>query len=288
MKFDLDQYLTQVRHALDQAMRSHLPEVETADPLSLRRAMGKAVLAGGKRLRPCLTVAACEAVGGSAEEAYGAGCAVELVHCYSLVHDDLPAMDDDDMRRGQPTCHKEFGETAAILVGDALLTLAFEVLAAEGIKRPARGSALLRAAHELARAAGARGMVGGQAMDMTLKGTEPSFKLLELCHAGKTAALFSAAAVVGGLAGGGSDQHVEALRGYGFDLGMAFQHADDLRDAEFTHHREQAHARALELAHRAARTAGQFGNGGAPLAALAELVHQRARESMTHELPAQN
>ena len=291
--FDLDGYLAEVRARLEEALSERLPAPTEPDPLQLKRAMREAVLGGGKRLRPCLTVAACQAVGGTIDRALGAASAVEMVHCYSLVHDDLPAMDDDDFRRGRPTCHKAYGEATAILVGDGLLTLALEVLAAEGL--PPEGSSrdgagrALRACLELTRSAGIDGMVGGQAMDMTLKGTHPSFSLLEHCHMGKTAALFSASTVVGALIGGGDDEAVERLRGYGYDVGLAFQHADDVRDAEFTSYRDQAVARALELAQRATDTARTFGEAAAaPLIAIAELISRRATEKIDHEIPAQN
>lgn len=286
--FDLDRYLTDLRHQIDQAFHERLPIVEAADPLNLRRAMARAVLEGGKRLRPCLTLAACEAVGGHHNDAIAVACAVELVHSYSLVHDDLPAMDNDDLRRGQPTCHKAFGEATAILVGDSLLTLAFEFIATAGIKAPERALHFVRASAELAKAAGVQGMVGGQALDMSLKDTTPSFQLLELCHSGKTAALFSAATALGGYAAGASDADIDHLRNYGFDLGLAFQHADDLRDNEFTTHRDRAFQRATELAQRAAKAAQTFGDRGAPLVAMAELVLNRAREGIKNEVPTAN
>jgi geranylgeranyl pyrophosphate synthase len=278
--FDLESYLADLRPRIDAALAERLPARGKEDPLKLSEAMAGALLEGGKRLRPCLTVAACQAVGGSVERGLAAACAVEMVHAYSLVHDDLPSMDNDDLRRGKPTCHKRFGEATAILVGDALQTLAFETLATSGLEggelEAKRG---LRCCYELARAAGARGMVGGQAMDMAFKREQPSFEALELCHSGKTAALFSACTAIGAIVGGGGDAEVEALRSYGFDLGLAFQHADDLRDKEFTAHRERAYRRAVDLARRARGAAEQLGARGQPLAALAELVERRAREA---------
>lgn len=280
MSFQLEEYLAELRPRIDAALEERLPRVEKEDPLRLREAIAAALLEGGKRLRPCLVVAACQAVGGSVERALGPACALEMVHAYSLVHDDLPAMDNDDLRRGKPTSHKRFGETTAILVGDALQTLAFETLASEGIAGGELAShRMLRACFELARAAGARGMVGGQAMDMAFKKSPPGFEALELCHSGKTAALFSACTAIGAIAGGGGDEQVETLRSYGFDLGLAFQHADDLRDKEFTLHRDRALRRALDLARRASRAAERFGDAGAPLRALAELVEHRASEA---------
>jgi len=280
MAFDLDGYLAGCRERVDAALGERLPRPEQHDPLRLREAMAYAVLEGGKRLRPCLAIAACEALGGRPDRALGAACALELVHAYSLVHDDLPAMDNDDLRRGKPTCHKRFGETTAILVGDALLTLAFELLALEG-EEEGRAEIAARAVRELARAAGARGMVGGQAMDIELKRRSPTFEELELCHSGKTAALFAACTAIGATVAGADEAQVERLRSCGFDLGLAFQHADDLADAEFTAHREAARARAVSLARRAADTAERLGEAAAPLVALARWVEERARAPQT-------
>ena len=276
--FDLDSFLSETRERVDAALRERLPQSGKEDHLRLREAMAYALLEGGKRLRPCLTVAACRAVGGTLEQALGPACAIEMIHSYSLVHDDLPAMDNDALRRGKPTCHKQFGETTAVLVGDALLTLAFETVAGEGLTGPA-SAAHLKMVHELSRAAGARGMVGGQAMDMALKRAAPSFEQIELCHSGKTAALFSACAAVGALAGGGDDTQVGLLRSYGFDFGLAFQHTDDLQDAEFVAHRERALRRVLDLAQRTARVGERFGDAGAPLIALARLLEQRGKDA---------
>jgi len=300
MNFDLDGYLAELRARINERLAELLPEhPASADPLRLRQAMREAVLNGGKRLRPCLAIAACQAVGGELADALAPACAVELVHCYSLVHDDLPAMDNDDLRRGQPTCHKRFGETAAILAGDALLTLAFAVIAGEaasGRRASERSQALLGASFELAQASGVEGMVGGQALDMAIQdasaaaGAEqaPSFAVLEQCHRDKTAALFAAAATIGGLAGGGSRDQVEALRRYGAELGLAFQHADDLRDADHPSFRSLALGRTEELIASAARTAQSFGPSAAPLMALARLVLDRAREAVVNEVSRQD
>ncbi|MBK8479750.1 MAG: polyprenyl synthetase family protein [Proteobacteria bacterium] len=300
MEFDLDAYLAELRSRINERLAELLPERPASeDPLRLRQAMRAAVLNGGKRLRPCLAIAACQAVGGNLADALSPACAVELVHCYSLVHDDLPAMDNDELRRGQPTCHKRFGETAAILAGDALLTLAFAVIAGEaalGRHGNERSQALLRASFELAQASGVEGMVGGQALDMAIQdqsgatgATEgSSFAILEQCHRDKTAALFTAAATIGGLAGGGSRDQVDALRQYGADLGLAFQHADDLRDADHPSFRSLALGRTEELIASAGGTARSFGPSAAPLVALARLVLDRAREAVVHEVSRQD
>ena len=278
--FRLDAYLDERRSIVDQALRDLLPPAEGEDPLSLRQAMAAAVLEGGKRLRPCLTLATCEAVGGTADAALVAACAVELIHAYSLVHDDLPAMDNDDFRRGKPTCHKRYGEATAILTGDALLTLAFAALSSEGVRHPTKSLNYLRAAQELATAAGIDGMVGGQAVDMQLKDTKPSFSTLEACHTLKTAALFSAAATMGGHVGGGSDMEVEQCRKYGLNLGLAFQHADDLLDAEFVEHKHEALKQCTTRTKEAIAIAESFASRGTPLVALAKLVEQRAQEAI--------
>jgi geranylgeranyl pyrophosphate synthase len=278
MAFDLTSYLGELRRRVDESLREYLPAPTKPDPLRLREAMHKAVLAGGKRLRPCVAIAAAQAVGGTVEQALAPACAVEMIHAYSLVHDDLPAMDDDDTRRGEPTCHKAFGEATAILVGDALATQAFELLAAEGIRRPNAASGMLRASFELAKAAGVRGMVGGQALDIEIKDTDPGFETLELCHSDKTAALFCGASTIGALVGGGSEQQVEQLREYGFDLGLAFQHAEDLRDADFPQYEKRSLQRTEELALRATKVAAAFGEAGIPLVSLAKLVLERAQE----------
>jgi geranylgeranyl diphosphate synthase, type II len=208
-------------------------------PLPLCEAMSYGLLAPGKRLRPLLTIMAAETCGGRAEQAFPAGCAVEMVHAYSLIHDDLPAMDDDDLRRGQPTVHKKFGEAIAILAGDALLTLAFEVLASE--YNPATAAACCR---ELAVAAGGAGMVGGQVQDLTWEGKiegrsdEASVERLESIHSAKTGALFRVSLRLGLLAvqgerEAGPDPRLRAaLDEFGRCFGLAFQILDDLLDVE--------------------------------------------------------
>ena len=226
----LAEYLESRRVAVDAALDACLPKVPDV-PESLAAAMQYAVFPGGKRLRPMLVLLAAEAADGAESAAMPAACAVELVHCYSLVHDDLPAMDDDDLRRGRPTCHKKFGEAMAILAGDALLTLAFEILARQSAS-PELAAASCR---ELAGAAGARGMVGGQVDDMaaaeTGHVTRTSVELLKSIHARKTGALLRACVRLGGLAAGAGSEAMRALDGFGQKIGLAFQIADDLLDA---------------------------------------------------------
>ena len=212
------------------------------DPGRLVESMRYSLLGAGKRLRPLLALAAAEAAG----EFFDAGvrqaaAAVELIHCYSLVHDDLPAMDDDDFRRGKPSNHKAYGEATAILAGDGLLTLAFAWLAEAGVET-GRPRAFGRAALALARGAGIQGMVRGQARD--LAGPAPSsVEELERLHGEKTAALFRAAIEVGAEAAGAAPDDVACLARFGEQYGIAFQHADDLDDADHPAHAESARAR---------------------------------------------
>jgi geranylgeranyl diphosphate synthase type II len=223
---ELKNYLKQQADAINQALEALLPPAGER-PHKLHEAMRYSVFAGGKRLRPALCISACEACGGTAEQSVRAACALELLHTYTLIHDDLPAMDDDTLRRGRPTCHIAFDEATAILAGDALLTLAFEVLA--GI--PKIGGAL---ALELARAAGSRGVIGGQMEDMDAEGKTPDANLVEYIHRNKTAALIRAACVMGGICAGADAQTLEKLASYGENIGLAFQLADDLLDESAT------------------------------------------------------
>jgi geranylgeranyl diphosphate synthase type II len=196
-------------------------------PAKLRAAMEHSLFAGGKRLRPALCLAAAEVVGGRREDALPGACALEMVHTYSLIHDDLPAMDDDQLRRGKPTCHVTFGEATAILAGDALLTEAFAVLASS----PADPGRVKRAAAILANAAGAEGMVGGQQLDLDGEGRPATIKAATAIHLRKTAALIQGAALVGAVLAGSSGYEQQALGRYGQALGLAFQVADDVLDA---------------------------------------------------------
>jgi geranylgeranyl diphosphate synthase type II len=195
----------------------------------LYEAMWYMALGGGKKFRPALVLLAAEACGGSDEAAMPAACAVEMVHTYSLIHDDLPAMDNDDLRHGKPSCHKAFGEAMAILAGDALLTEAFAVLATQVSDAPTSR----RLMAELASAAGVAGMVGGQAADLKAERERSSDEgLLAVIHRRKTALLIEAAAVMGAISAGAGEHHERSLRSYGGHLGLAFQIADDILDAE--------------------------------------------------------
>jgi geranylgeranyl diphosphate synthase type II len=218
-----------LRPRIDAALAQY-SQFDDGCPAHLAEAIQYALLGPGKRLRPQLVLMAAEACGGSIDAAMPTACAVEMVHAYSLVHDDLPAMDDDDLRRGRPTCHKCFGEAVAILVGDALLARAFEVLAGE-IQPPA---AAARCCAVLARAAGATALVGGQAADLQYseRTDESSSSLGELqaIHERKTGALFVASLELGGIVAGASPYQLAALTGYGQRVGLAFQITDDLLD----------------------------------------------------------
>jgi geranylgeranyl diphosphate synthase type II len=197
-------------------------------PQHLRDAIRYSLLAPCKRLRPTLVLFAADACGSNWEAALPAACAVEMIHCYSLVHDDLPAMDDDDLRRGRPTCHKAFGEAVAILAGDALLTLAFEVLAKD--VQPADVAAHCCAA--LAEAAGPAALVGGQADDLALQFAEGDLSMLEDIHARKTGAMFLVSLRLGGYVAGADGARQAALERFGRKVGLAFQIADDLLDVQ--------------------------------------------------------
>ena len=214
----------------EQALEHCLPRADHSHA-GLRRAMRYAVLGGGKRLRPLLVYAAAEALGEDGPALDAAACAVELIHAYSLVHDDLPAMDDDALRRGRPTCHVQFGEAMAILAGDALQALAFELLADDGAGAvaPAVRIAML---HTLGRACGAEGMAGGQALDLAAVGHPLGLSELEHMHACKTGALIRASVQLGALAAGADDGRLKALDDYASAVGLAFQVRDDILDVE--------------------------------------------------------
>lgn len=228
---DLKAYLEERRSLVNRALAAYLPAVR-GPAFRVVQAMHYSLFAGGKRLRPILCLAAAEAVGGGPEEVLPLACALEMIHTYSLIHDDLPSMDDDDLRRGQPTCHKQFDEATAILAGDGLLTEAFYTLAAAAPRFQGREAMLLEVQELLSEAAGYRGMVGGQMLDLMAEGRRITLKELEIVHRLKTGALLIAATRAGALAGGGSRPQVAALTAYGERFGLAFQITDDLLDVE--------------------------------------------------------
>ncbi len=232
MKPATEARLSAHRQAVEATLDRLLPP-ETGPGATLARAMRYAVFGGGKRLRPVLAVMACEACGGSADDVLAPAAALEMIHTYSLIHDDLPAMDDDDLRRGRPTVHRAFDEAVAILAGDGLLTLAFEVLArypAGDDRAPARADAVAVVAGR----AGALGMVGGQIADIEAERAAAGADRLEWIHRHKTGALLSASAELGAIHAGADPSRRRALVEYGAALGLAFQIADDILDETST------------------------------------------------------
>jgi geranylgeranyl diphosphate synthase type II len=222
----LRDYLSHVTARVDAALDHWVP-AETSPPANLHRAMRYSLFAGGKRIRPVLCVTAAHAIADNVPSVEDAACSLELIHTYSLIHDDLPALDNDDLRRGRPTCHKVFGEAMAILAGDALLTLAFQVLSSVNSVDSVR---LIR---ELSTASGTvRGMIGGQVHDIEGEGQPPTAELLESIHRAKTGALLRASVRMGAICAGATSQQYEALSCYGEHVGLAFQIVDDLLDVE--------------------------------------------------------
>ena len=295
MRFDLQAYLKERRTLVDQALEAFLPPADTPPP-SVHRAMRYSVMAGGKRLRPILVIAGAEAVGGAPDTVMPTACALELIHTYSLIHDDLPAMDDDDYRRGRPTSHKVFGEAIAILAGDALLTLAFRLIADNTpiVKDP---TVLRDVVAEVAGAAGTFGMVGGQVVDIESEGKTVSAETLEYIHRHKTAALIRASLRVGALLGGGDARAVRTISEAGSELGLAFQIIDDILDVEGSleqlgktagsderkqkatypavHGLEASRRQAKVLIERTKQRLAAFGERSVPLCALADYVFER-------------
>ena len=283
-----------LRQRVDASLRGYCtPRDGTPD--DLLEAVRYSLLAPGKRLRPILVLMAAKACGTSGDEALPAACAVEMVHTYSLVHDDLPAMDDDDLRRGQPTCHKKYGEALAILAGDALLTLAFETLARH-IRPP---EVAVSCCEALARAAGSCGMVGGQVDDCAGRLKDGSIETLESIHNRKTGQMIRVSLHLGALVAGADDTRIQALDEYGRRLGLAFQITDDLLDVRGEEaatgkrvgkdlHRgtltfpgllgmEESYRRAERLVEEACRAIEPFGRQGHGLEAVARYVLARNR-----------
>ncbi|MBC8072692.1 MAG: polyprenyl synthetase family protein, partial [Deltaproteobacteria bacterium] len=268
--FDLDAWIRDRRDRVDAALHAALPDHDAArDPGRLRESMQYAVMLGGKRMRPLLTIAACEAAGGSVDQAMPAACAIEMVHAYSLVHDDLPAMDNDTLRRGKPTVHVEFGHDKAILCGDALLTLAFETLA----RGAGRGGRIVEAVVRMGHYAGIEGMVGGQAMDLVAGQDVRDLEALEAIHAKKTGALYAASGAMGALCAGADDERVARLEKWGMQFGIAFQHADDILDDDQVALRQYAIARVDALVSSCLELVRELGPGAEALRAIARWVH---------------
>lgn len=224
---ELRNYLQNRSALVDQALDRWLP-AKSVLPFSLHQSMRYSIFAGGKRLRPILLIAASEAVGGTAQQVMHAACAMEMIHTYSLVHDDLPAMDDDDFRRGRPTNHKAYNEAMAILAGDALLTEAFRLLADAEANRSIPPATALEVIELVARYSGSQGMVGGQIVDMESEGKEIDFPTLEYIHTHKTGGLILASVQAGAMLGGGNEEQLAALTRFGGAAGLAFQITDDI------------------------------------------------------------
>jgi geranylgeranyl diphosphate synthase type II len=227
--FDLKTYLQLKRQQVNDRLVRSLP---TAASSTIADAMVYSVMAGGKRLRPVLCLAAAETVGGRSEDAINTAVALELIHTYSLIHDDLPAMDDDVLRRGKPTCHVAYDEATAILTGDALLTLAFQMLASQEGAADVPADRRLQVIYAVAAAAGYEGMIGGQMADIGSEGNRIDLSRLEHLHLMKTGALINAAITTGAILGGGTSEQIRHLHKYAQNIGLAFQIIDDILNVE--------------------------------------------------------
>lgn len=223
-------YLAAQQRKVDEGLNRSVPPEQTAPEL-IHKAMRYSLFAGGKRIRPILCMEAAHACGSAPGDVDAAACTLELIHTYSLIHDDLPALDNDDLRRGRPTCHKVFGDAMAILAGDALLTLAFQVLA----EIPTDAARKIRLIQELSTASGTvGGMIGGQVNDLEGEGKPPTAALLDSIHRAKTGALLRASVRMGAIYAGADDEHLLALSNYGEHIGLAFQIVDDILDVEMS------------------------------------------------------
>jgi geranylgeranyl diphosphate synthase type II len=228
---DIKTYLAEQRARVDEALKRYMPEPH-GPAADLIKAMNYSLFAGGKRLRPILCMAGAESVGGDSQKVMPAACALELIHTYSLIHDDLPAMDNDDLRRGKPTSHKVFGEAMAILAGDGLLTEAFNMLAGLEVPERIADDVLKKIIRLISGASGWQGMVGGQAMDIQSEGEEIDSSIMDYIHSHKTGALITASVASGAILGGASQAQLDAINIYGEKIGLAFQIADDILDIE--------------------------------------------------------
>ena len=295
-EFDLGLYLKHKKDEIDKSLDRYLP-AENAYPQDLHKAMRYSVFSGGKRFRPVLAIACFEACGGDGPRIMPVACGIELIHTYSLIHDDLPCMDDDDLRRGKPTNHKVFGEAVAVLAGDALLTYAAELIVRAGGE--ALGPELaIRVLEELMRSIGTDGMVAGQVVDIESEGTVPEPKTVEYIHSRKTGALIAGSARCGALVAGAEEGLVERMGDYGRRVGLAFQIIDDVMDAEggfgelksgsgldrgrrkvtypLVFGLDESKTRAGELVREAKDCVADLGESTLPLLALADLVIKRS------------
>ena len=292
---NLPAYFEEDRLAVDASLERLMPSA-TAQPPIIHEAMRYSVFAGGKRIRPILCLESARIFNANVAPAHYPACAIEFIHTYSLIHDDLPALDDDDLRRGKPTNHKKFGEATAILAGDALLTLAFETIAAAPVAADRRVAMLT----EIATAAGTiNGMVGGQVADLEAEGQRVTAEVLEYIHRSKTAALIRASIASGALCAGATSDDVGRLRRFGEFIGLLFQVTDDILDVEESsaalgktagkdvaqqkatypavHGLERSHQIAGELAEKAIHELAPYGSAASRLREIADyLVHRRA------------
>ncbi|MBM4338575.1 MAG: polyprenyl synthetase family protein [Deltaproteobacteria bacterium] len=231
---DIKTYLLEKKEIVERALENYLPRQaekggDDEYPVSLRQAMRHSLFSGGKRIRPILSIAAYEAVGGKGDKILPFACALEMIHTYSLIHDDLPAIDNDDYRRGNPTCHKVFGEAMGVLAGDGLLTEAFRLMTLVSTDHP---EIVVHVIQEIAQASGISGMVGGQVADIESEGKEIKLPMLQYIHTRKTGALITVSVRTGAKLGGGDEKTVHAFTRYGEKIGLAFQIADDILNVE--------------------------------------------------------
>lgn len=270
----LTAYLTKRQALINQALAKHLPPGGNS-PRPIHEAMRYSVLGEGKRIRPILTLAACEAVGGNIKDVLPTACALEMIHAYSLVHDDLPSMDDDDFRRGKLSCHKKFGEAIGVLTGDALLTLSFQLLS----KANHNSSSHLQVIQEISKAIGTQGMIGGQVADIEAAATaKVGAQAIRFINSRKTGALISASVRVGAILGSATPRRYQTLKTYGDRVGLTFQLVDDLLDRDgmvrvegAAHVRKQAQILTAE----AVAVLKPLGSRAEPLRALAQFILTR-------------
>ncbi len=293
---DIKAYLTKKKDLVDKALDKLVPAAELF-PQSVHQAMRYSLFAGGKRVRPILAIAAAEALGARTADLLPIAGTLELIHTYSLIHDDLPAMDNDDFRRGQPTCHKKYGEAIAILAGDGLLNMAFEVLSDPRRLKAVPANKMMAIIKEIATASGVYGMVGGQVVDMESEGKEVDIPTLEYIHTHKTGALIRASVRTGALYAKAGKRQFTALTRYGELVGLAFQIADDILDLTGTQEEigkdvgsdlkkdkktypsfyglEESRRRAIEVADKAVLALKGFDRKADPLRELAKYIINR-------------
>lgn len=268
----MKRYLSQRKKVIDKALNDYLPK-EDEHSLIVHRAMRYSLFPGGKRLRPILALAACEACGGKLKDILPFACAIELIHTYSLIHDDLPAVDNDDYRRGRPSCHKKFGEAVAILAGDGLLTLSFELIA-----KSAKPKIAIRVIKEVAKAVGTQGMIGGQTADIVARERVLDLTTQEYIHSHKTGSLIAVSLKVGALAAGASQKQIRSLIEIGEAIGFAFQVVDDILDKDgywLSLGPDRTRRMAEQLIVDAKKKIAGFGKKGEVLAKLADFILER-------------